>query len=151
MKGKNKTTAGVLAIVLGAYGAQYFYMGNPKKAVLRLLLSIFIPVCAVVFEIMGIVEGIKILSMTDEEFADRFYELRGEVDEEDVNEPVDPTENADVKEPNAEAGAPAKQRVTTPSSYREQFELLRLYKELLDSGAITEEEFAAVKSSIMRW
>ena len=150
MKDKNKTTAGVLAIVLGAFGAQYFYLGNTRKAVTRLLLSLFVPVCAMVFEIMGIVDGIRMLSMSDQEFAERFYELRGEVDDDEANEPVDVSAEGDQKEPNGET-APAKQKAATPSGYMEQFEVLRTYKDLLDSGAITETEFAAIKSSVMRW
>ena len=145
MKGKNKVTAGVLAIVLGAYGAQYFYMGNTEKALLRLLLSIFIPVCAVVFEIMGIVEGVKILSMSDEEFAERFYELRGEMTDAGEKEPSGSTADA------TDYSGEQKQKPVTPSGFSEQFGILRTYKELLDCGAITEQEFSAIKSSVMRW
>ena len=154
MEERNKTTAGLLALFLGAFGAHYFYLGNSKKGTTRLLLSIFVPLCAFIFGIIGIVDGIKMLTMSEEEFVERFDELRGEVAEEDEDYvvPARPASETkpDGKEP-AEAPHTAKMGSRMPADYREKFDLLRTYKELLDAGAITEREFNVIKLRIMGW
>ncbi len=55
---KSKTTAGILAILLGAFGAHNFYLGNNGKAVLQLLLSF----CFGIGWIWSLIEGIMILT-----------------------------------------------------------------------------------------
>lgn len=151
MEEKNKTTAGLLAIFLGAFGAHFFYMGNSKKGTTRLLLSIFVPLCAFIFGIMGIVDGIKLLSMSDKAFAAEL-EANREEGEEDVTPAATEDEDAgeNTKEPSGTLPA-AKQTSNAPVDYREKFELLHIYKDLLDFGAITEREFQAIKIRIMGW
>lgn len=155
MEERNKNTAGLLAIFLGAFGAHYFYLGNSKKGTTRLLLSIFVPLCAFIFGIIGIVDGIKMLAMSEQEFVERFDELRGEIAEEDDDGRIVPATPAseikpDGKEP-TESPRVAKRGSRMPSDYREKFDLLRIYKELLDAGAITEREFGVIKLRIMGW
>lgn len=66
-KGKNKTTAGVLGIFLGGFGAHHFYLGNTGRGLVYLLLFwLYIP------GIIGFIEGIMFLCMNDDEF-DRKY------------------------------------------------------------------------------
>ena len=152
MEQKNKTTAGLLAIFLGAFGAHFFYMGNSKKGTTRLLLSIFVPLCAFIFAIMGIVEGIKLLSMSDAAFIEEMDVLREEGEEEGERYSAPPRETVaeDGKEPTASPRA-VKPRYDAPADYKEKIELLRIYKELLDLGAITEREFVVIKVRIMGW
>ncbi len=60
---KSKTTAGILAILLGGFGAHKFYLGKYSAGVLYLLFCwTYIP------EIVGFVEGIIYLTESDEKF-----------------------------------------------------------------------------------
>mgnify|MGYP003309106133 FL=1 len=66
---KNRTTAAILAIILGAYGAQKFYIGEMKKGWLYLIVTIVTcGLAGVIFWVLSLIEGIKWLQMTDEEF-----------------------------------------------------------------------------------
>jgi TM2 domain-containing membrane protein YozV len=62
-RGKNKITAGVLGILLGWLGIHHFYLGSTMAGVVCILLS-----CIAVGGILGLVEGILLLVMSDEEF-----------------------------------------------------------------------------------
>ena len=120
MKSKNKVAAGVLAICLGAYSAHYFYLSR-KEATKRLLLAIFtFGVMATVYEIMGIIDGVKLLKMTDEEFAAYCSE-------------------------NGCTAVPA----NAPMARAERNKALLEFKGLLDSGAITAAEFERIKSKLL--
>ena len=60
---KSKTVAGVLGILLGAFGAHNFYLGYTGKAVAQLLITVLSCfTLSVVSEIWGLVEGIMILT-----------------------------------------------------------------------------------------
>ena len=64
---KSKVTAGVLGILLGAFGAHKFYLGDIGLGVLYLLFFwTGIPL------IIGLIEGIIYLTMTDEAFAQKY-------------------------------------------------------------------------------
>jgi len=66
----NRRTAALLAIILGDVGAHKFYLGQVKKAFLYLVFFwTFVP------GILGIIEGIRWLRMSDDEFAQRFPDL----------------------------------------------------------------------------
>ena len=63
MEQKSKMTAGLLAIFLGWLGIHNFYLGNKKRAIIQLLIS----VCSCFFlspvsSIWGIIEGVQILT-----------------------------------------------------------------------------------------
>lgn len=64
---KNKIAAGLLGIFLGAFGAHHFYLGNTMRGILYFLFfwTIIIP-------IIGLVEGIMMITMTDEEFDNKY-------------------------------------------------------------------------------
>ncbi|MBZ5733718.1 TM2 domain-containing protein [Nocardioides sp. TRM66260-LWL] len=55
---KSKIVAGLLGILLGGLGAHSFYLGNPKKGVLQLVVS---AVTVGIGAIWGFVEGVLIL------------------------------------------------------------------------------------------
>ncbi len=61
---KNKTTAAVLAILLGSIGAHKFYMGYNKEGVEQILLSLL---CGIGW-ILGIIEGIIYISKSEADF-----------------------------------------------------------------------------------
>lgn len=63
----NRLTAGLLAILLGDFGAHKFYLGQTGLGILYLCFFwTFIP------GIIGIIEGVQYLSMSDGDFAARF-------------------------------------------------------------------------------
>ena len=72
---KNKTVAGILGILLGAFGAHKFYLGYTKEAVIMLAVSLVgacIAVGPAVMGIIGLVEGIMYLTKSDEEFNETY-------------------------------------------------------------------------------
>lgn len=67
--GKDKVAAGVLALLLGSLGVQYFYLGKVGGGLLTILLSF---VTCGLWGAITFVQGILMLTMTQEEF-DRKY------------------------------------------------------------------------------
>lgn len=64
---KNKTTAGILAILLGGLGFHKFYLGKVGQGILYLLFCwTYIPV------FIGICEGIYYLGMNEETFCQKY-------------------------------------------------------------------------------
>lgn len=66
-KGKNKLTAGLLGILLGGFGIHKFYLGSSGLGILYILFS-----WTGISVIIGIIEGIIYLCMTDEEFNSKY-------------------------------------------------------------------------------
>ena len=62
---KNKTTAGILALILGGLGVQYFYLGKVGAGLITILLTF---VTCGLWEILTFVQGIMMLTMTEQEF-----------------------------------------------------------------------------------
>ena len=66
INGKNKILCGILAVLLGDFGIQFFYLDNKARGILA---AIFfwtgIPA------IIGLIQGIIILCESDKDFADR--------------------------------------------------------------------------------
>lgn len=67
--GKDKTVAGILALLLGTLGIQYFYIGKIGGGFLTILLSL---VTCGFWGILVLVQGILMLTMTQEEFDRKF-------------------------------------------------------------------------------
>ncbi|MBW6454551.1 MAG: NINE protein [Trueperaceae bacterium] len=64
---KNRMTAGLLSLLLGGIGAHKFYLGSWGWGLVYLVFVwTYIPV------IVGVVEGIILLSMSDEQFHERY-------------------------------------------------------------------------------
>jgi TM2 domain-containing membrane protein YozV len=73
----DRTTAGLLAILLGALGIHKFMMGYQQQGIIMIAVSlgagiVTCGIASVVIHIIAIVEGIIYFSMSDEEF-DRTY------------------------------------------------------------------------------
>lgn len=63
VNGKSKIVAGILGILLGAFGVHNFYLGNTSKAVAQLLITILsCGFLSMISGIWGLVEGIMILT-----------------------------------------------------------------------------------------
>lgn len=59
---KSKVVAGILGILLGAFGAHNFYLGRTMRAIAQLLITILsLGILAIVSEVWGLIEGILIL------------------------------------------------------------------------------------------
>ena len=66
----NKTTYGILVLLLNGYGLASFLNGNTKKGIMTIVSGLITcGIVALINEIKGIIMGIKILQMTEEEFA----------------------------------------------------------------------------------
>lgn len=66
---ENKVLFGVMTIIFNAYGVPCFMAGKVKAGILRIVFGcISFGVIAVINEVMGIIQGIKILKMSDEEY-----------------------------------------------------------------------------------
>jgi TM2 domain-containing membrane protein YozV len=66
---KTKVVAGVLGILLGAFGVHKFYLGYNKEGIIMLVVTLVsCGTLAMVSSIIGLVEGIMYLTKTDEEF-----------------------------------------------------------------------------------
>ncbi|MGV4413964.1 TM2 domain-containing protein [Chryseobacterium sp. T1] len=68
-KSEKKVAAGILAILLGAFGVHKFYLGYTKAGVIQLILTF---VTCGLTSIIGLIEGILYLTKSDEEF-DNLY------------------------------------------------------------------------------
>ena len=69
-RGKDKTAAGILGILLGGLGIHQFYLGSVGTGVILLATNIL---CGLGF-IIGIIEGILLLTMSDQDFDKRYNE-----------------------------------------------------------------------------
>ena len=68
-RGKDRTTAGILGILLGGLGIHQFYLGSAGTGII--LIAITLVTCGI-GAILGLVEGILILVMKDEDFNKRY-------------------------------------------------------------------------------
>lgn len=67
--GKDKTAAGILAILLGGLGVQYFYLGKIAGGFITILLSL---VTCGLWPILTLVQGILMLTMSEQEFDEKY-------------------------------------------------------------------------------
>ena len=66
----NKVLFGILNILFNCYGVPAFMVGNTKAGILQLVLCfVTCGIVGTINGIMGIIAGIKMLTMTDEEYA----------------------------------------------------------------------------------
>ena len=61
--GPDRTTAAILAILLGGLGAHHFYLGNTVRAILYILF-----IWTLIPARLGLIEGIIYLTKSDQEF-----------------------------------------------------------------------------------
>jgi len=67
VNGRNRTTAALLALLLGGLDAHKFYLGQTGTGVIYLLFC-----WAIIPAILALIEGISFLSMTDSQFAAKY-------------------------------------------------------------------------------
>jgi TM2 domain-containing membrane protein YozV len=67
MTTKNRTAAGIFALVLGCVGVHKFYLGHVAAGILSLVFC-----WTMIPALIGFVEGVLFLTMSDEEFARKY-------------------------------------------------------------------------------
>ena len=68
----NKVLFGVMCIIFNSLGVPCFMQGRVSTGILRIVLAVVTcGVIGVINEIMGIILGIKVLKMSDEEYAEQ--------------------------------------------------------------------------------
>lgn len=68
----NKVLFGIMCILFNGYGVPCFMQGEASKGVKRIIFGVITcGVIAVINEIKGIILGIQILKMSDEEYAEK--------------------------------------------------------------------------------
>ena len=66
----NKTVFGIMCILFNQIGVPCFLQGNKEKGIKRIIFGVITcGVIAIINMVKGIILGIKILKMTDEEYA----------------------------------------------------------------------------------
>ena len=67
---ENKILFGIMTIIFNAIGVPCFMQGKTKAGVLRIVLyCVTFGIVGLINEILGIIQGIKILCMSDEDYA----------------------------------------------------------------------------------
>ncbi len=72
-EGKSRGVAGLLAIFLGEFGIQYFYMGKISAGIISIVLTF---VSCGLWGIITLIQGILMLCMTNAEFQRKFIDTR---------------------------------------------------------------------------
>ena len=68
----NRVLFGVMTLIFNSIGVPCFMNGDVKTGILRIVLGIVTcDVIAIINTVLGIILGIKILCMSDEEFAEK--------------------------------------------------------------------------------
>lgn len=68
-EGKTRGVAALFAILLGALGIQYFYLGKTTAGILSILLTL---VTCGLWEIVPLIQGILMFTMTNEQFRQKY-------------------------------------------------------------------------------
>lgn len=69
-EGKSRGVTAIFALLLGAIGVHYFYIGKPLGGVVFILLTLVS--CGTVAAILGVVQAIMMFCMTNDEFRSRY-------------------------------------------------------------------------------
>lgn len=67
---KDKTTAALLAILLGGFGIHYFYLGKNTAGILTIIITFF----CFIWWIVMIIQGILMLTMSEEDFRAKYID-----------------------------------------------------------------------------
>ena len=68
----NRVLFGVMCIIFNSYGVPCFMQGEVKKGILRIVLAIItFGIIRIINFVKGIILGVQVLNMTDEEFAEK--------------------------------------------------------------------------------
>ena len=77
MGGDKKIVAGILALLLGAFGVHKFVLGYTTEGIIMVVITVVsCGMLAVIPSVIGIVEGILYLTKSDEEFVKTYIQGR---------------------------------------------------------------------------
>ena len=69
---ENKTLFGIMCILFNSYGVPCFMQGQAKTGILRIVFGVIsCGIVGIINVIQGIILGIEILKMSDEEYAEK--------------------------------------------------------------------------------
>lgn len=148
---RDKTTAGILALLAGGLGVHKFYLGKPGMGIVYFLFC-----WTLIPGFVAFIEGIQYLTMNDQLFNERYNQefLAHQANRQLPPQPgyTQPQHQqnyyAGQPQPNYAAGTqPARQ--TTPPTDNEIYERLEKLNDLRVSGVLSEEEFAAEKQRLL--
>ncbi|MBU0550630.1 NINE protein [Myxococcota bacterium] len=126
---KDKTTAGVFALVLGGIGAHHFYLGQVGRGILYLFFSwTFIP------SFIAFIEGVVLLAMDQDRFDEKYNPHR------QLQQPQNIVVNVAANASNSDGGGRA---ITSVAGE------IKALHELKLAGALTEAEFEQEKHKLL--
>ncbi len=68
-EGKSRGVAALLAIFLGGFGVQYFYLGKMTAGIISIILSL---VSCGIWQVVTLIQGILMLCMSNESFRQKY-------------------------------------------------------------------------------
>ena len=72
----NRILFGIMCIIFNSYGVPCFMQGEVKTGILRIVLMyVTLGVVGIINMVKGIILGIEVLKMSDEEYAEKKYTL----------------------------------------------------------------------------
>jgi TM2 domain-containing membrane protein YozV len=131
---KDKTTAGVLALLLGGIGAHKFYLGQTGSGIVYLLFC-----WTLIPGIIAFVEGISLLTMSQSAFDMRHNGLMLPAPGYMLPAPQPHNIVVNVAPPTG----------TAPAAGHDMATQLKALHDLKIAGALTDEEFAAQKKKLL--
>jgi len=126
---KNKTTAGVLAILLGSIGIHKFYLGKGIQGLIYLIFC-----WTAIPAIIGLIEGIMYLTMSEAEFNLKY------------NHGLGVLQVAAAQPQNIVVNVA---QTATTAQTADVSERIRSLMDLKTAGALTEEEFQTQKTKLL--
>ncbi|MBQ4270031.1 MAG: hypothetical protein IJB97_10340 [Clostridia bacterium] len=72
----NRVLFGVMCIIFNSYGVPCFMQGRKKTGIWRIVLGVVtFGIVGIINVVKGIILGVQVLKMTDEEFNEKKYDL----------------------------------------------------------------------------
>lgn len=134
MEKKEKLTAGLLALFVGGLGIHKFYLKDDKTGILYLVFC-----WTGVPAILALIDAINILTMSDDDFNAKYNEQVAT----STGQKTSAKQSSIVEQASNHGG---ESFLANPQN---KAQTLVTYKELLDNGTITQDEFDAIKTRIL--
>lgn len=134
MEKKEKLTSGLLALFVGGLGIHKFYLKDDKTGILYLVFC-----WTGVPAILALIDAINILTMSDDDFNAKY----------NAQIATATGQNASAKQSSTVEQASNHCEESFLANHQSKAQTLVTYKELLDNGTITQDEFDAIKTKIL--